>query len=94
MKRLKWRQQKDMGLLMQNIEPHAFRSGGEGISNYIMGWSPFLTFRNNKKSGSLHDLKVGHKCNMSPQELQDGGGPIWCTIQRKKYWRLDERWNN
>ncbi len=28
---------------------------------------------NNKEGGSLLDLKVGHKCNVSTQKLQDEG---------------------
>jgi hypothetical protein len=46
---------------------------------------------NNEKSGFLHDLKASHKCSESSKELQDGGGSIWCAMQRKKYWRLDEK---
>jgi len=76
---------------MQNIEPHAFRNGGEGISNYNMGWSSFPTLGTTNKSGSLHVLNVGHKCDESPQEVQDGGGPIWCAMPTKKSWRLNEK---
>jgi hypothetical protein len=47
MKRLEWKQQKDMGSFMQNIELHAFR-----ISNYIMGWSSLSTLGTMKKVGS------------------------------------------
>jgi hypothetical protein len=80
-----------MGLFTQNIKPHAFHSGGESISNCIMGWSLFPTLGTKKKGGSLHDLKASHKCSESPRELENGGGPIWCAMQRKKYWRLDEK---
>jgi len=36
-------------------------------------------------------FKGCHKCNESPQELQDGGGPNWCAMPRKKSWTLDEK---
>jgi hypothetical protein len=43
---------------------------------------------NNEEGGSLQYLKVGHKCNGSPHELTDGGGPTRCTTQRRKYYKV------
>jgi hypothetical protein len=61
-----------MNLLMQNIKHQVFHDGGKGISNGIMGCS-CPHHRNNQKGGSLLDLRVGHKCNVSTRELKDEG---------------------
>jgi hypothetical protein len=39
-------------------------------------WDVFYSHHmNNKESGYVLDLKVGHKCNESTQKLKDGPAP-------------------
>jgi hypothetical protein len=40
---------------------------------------------NNEEGEYLLDLRVGHKCNGSPQKLTNGASPTWCAKERKKH---------
>jgi len=44
---------------------------------------------NNKKGGSLQDVRATYKSNWSPWKLKNEGGPTWCATQRRKHYRLN-----
>jgi hypothetical protein len=47
------------------MKPPIYHDGNESILSGIRGCGPFPTMETTKKSGSLLDLKAGHKCNES-----------------------------
>jgi hypothetical protein len=57
-----------------------------------MGCNMFPTMGTMKKvDPPIFDLKVGHKCNESTQKLKDGGGPTWCTMQKRKHLKPNKK---
>jgi hypothetical protein len=45
----------------------------------------------NEGGESPWGLKVGQKCNVTSQGPTNGGGPTWCTSQRIKHMKPNEK---
>jgi len=82
---LKGRWRRNVGLTMCNMKTYIFCNGWKGI---LHGHHETLSSPHhecNEGGESPWGLKVGQKYNVTSQGPTNGGGPTWCTSQRRKH---------